>query len=1088
VASATPSGIGAASGFFVLRAPLLPFDELAAWGEGLRSRSEFQDAARADDALAADRAELRRRLARTIARSDVREAIFIASASLYESLDLWNQDPESDRGQRVERALVRYFARMTGRPTPFGLFAGCSLGRIGGRTHAVLGASSDSTRQTRFDMDYLVGLTDQVARDPALRDGCIFTPNSSLYEVPGHVRYVESRVDGTSRSYHLVSADANAALLGTIARAAGGATADTLVRALVSDEISAAEAGAYIQDLIDSQILVPDIGVPLTGNDATEAVVVQLGKRPATSEVANVLQEARNVLETLDARGLGNSADSYRVAARLLEQLPAKPDMARLFQVDLFRKSPDLALGPAVVDELAAGIRVLHRLAPPPSAQLKDFREAFTERYEAQEVPLVEALDDEFGVGFGSADTSPLLNGMAFPPGSWEGAPWTPRDRVLLQKLSNALMMRQREIVLSAQDIDQLAGQEQPPLPGSFAAIATLAASSTRALDDGDFQIRMHSVEGPPGTRLLGRFCYGDPGLRERIEAHAASEASLDPDTVLAEVVHLPQARLGNVLLRPVLREYEIPYLGLSGAPHARQIPITDLMVSVVGDQVVLRSRTLGRRVRPRLTTAHNFMWNSLPTYRFLCALQSQGTTMGLAWDWGALGGAPFLPRVVAGRLVLAAAKWRFEADDLKHLVKLTGTPLFRAVQAVREQRGLPRWIAFMEGENAFPVDLDNVLSVESLISLVKDRTSVTLEEMWPAPENLCVSAAAGRFVHELIVPFLRDGQPGESSARPVSLSAAPARPVRRTFPPGSEWLYVKLRTGTATADDILRDVVGPVAAEAMSTAAADQWFFVRYKEAGPHLRVRFHGDSDALQRVVWPRFHSAIEPFLADGRVCRVTLDSYEREIERYGGPHGILLAEQVFHADSEAVVDILDRLEPGDRGLDARWRLALCGMHGLLGDAGFDLDARLAVVTESRNALAREFRSDKTLEHQLGDRFRHERSGLMDLLANRSSIDDDLQAGLDLFACRSARLRPVFDDLRALAARGLLSESVPSIVTSFVHMHVNRLLRSLQREQEFVLYDFLLRTYRSTAARRTERPGASRANSQSDVLQVLA
>jgi lantibiotic biosynthesis protein len=55
-----------------------------------------------------------------------------------------------------------------------------------------------------------------------------------------------------------------------------------------------------------------------------------------------------------------------------------------------------------------------------------------------------------------------------------------------------------------------------------------------------------------------------------------------------------------------VLREREIVYLGRSGAPADHQLPLTDLLVSVRDGRVVLRSRSLGREVVPRLTNAHN--------------------------------------------------------------------------------------------------------------------------------------------------------------------------------------------------------------------------------------------------------------------------------------------------------------------------------------------------------------------------------------------------------------------------------------------------------------------------------------------------
>ena len=91
--------------------------------------------------------------------------------------------------------------------------------------------------------------------------------------------------------------------------------------------------------------------------------------------------------------------------------------------------------------------RVIDRLAR--------FREAFVRRYEGREVPLVEALDDETGVGFdtltGEArDASSLLDGLTFPKAAEETVTWGRREAVLLRRLGEALTAGATQIVLSA--------------------------------------------------------------------------------------------------------------------------------------------------------------------------------------------------------------------------------------------------------------------------------------------------------------------------------------------------------------------------------------------------------------------------------------------------------------------------------------------------------------------------------------------------------------------------------------------------------------------------------------------------------------
>ena len=78
---------------------------------------------------------------------------------------------------------------------------------------------------------------------------------------------------------------------------------------------------------------------------------------------------------------------------------------------------------------------------------------------------------------------------------------------------------------------------------------------------------------------------------------------------------------------------------------------------------------------------------------------------------------------------------------------------------------------------------------------------------------------------------------------------------------------------------------------------------------------------------------HEAAAPLLAGGILWKIQLDTYEREVERYGGAEGVALAERIFQADSETVLEILEMLEEGDAGVDERWRLALRGIDMLLG-----------------------------------------------------------------------------------------------------------------------------------------------------------
>jgi thiopeptide-type bacteriocin biosynthesis protein len=209
------------------------------------------------------------------------------------------------------------------------------------------------------------------------------------------------------------------------------------------------------------------------------------------------------------------------------------------------------------------------------------------------------------------------------------------------------------------------------------------------------------------------------------------------------------------------------------------------------------------------------------------------------------------------------------------------------------------------------------------------------------------------------------------------------------------------------------------------------------------------------------------VAPLETDGSLWKMQLDTYDREVERYGGSDGIALAEEIFQADSEAVLEILDMLEEGDEGSDERWRLAIAGIDRLLGDFGFGPEARRPLVEATRLKFEKELSADVGVRRQLGDRFRKESRKLEPLLDRSRDDETSLAPGLAVLRSRSERLAPLVEELRARERAGRLSLPLAEIVPSFVHMHVNRILRSGHRKHELVLYDFLSRLYESRAAR---------------------
>jgi thiopeptide-type bacteriocin biosynthesis protein len=1061
-----------APGFFVFRTPLLPVEDFLSWGKDLGAARSI-DSGELEKSLATDRALLRERLRLLLARPEIREAIFLASSGLEGRISSWERAPDQGDGPSLELALVKYFTRMTTRPTPFGMFAGYSQGTVGSNTALVLDARTEYRRRSRLDMEYLCALADAITSSRQWRPHLKYRPNNSLYRIGNRIRYIESRFRERRRTHHLVAVEYSPALDATLNRAAAGATHDELAYALLGPGVSASDASGFVSALVGCRLLVSELEPVLTGPDAGDGIIESLsatGMAPQAACLSEVYAELRAIDDTVFVHDL----ERYQQVAARLAELPVSSEMRNLFQVDLRKPAPQASLGESTVKQILHAVSLMHRLTPRRIDHLEDFRDRFVARYEAREVPLVEALDEEIGIGFNTVqalinDPSPLLEELKFPGNPMEDTiKWTKRDQVLLDRLQPCWGSGDKVLDLGDADIEALATPSPQPMPGAFAVMATLIGDRAAVGKDGEWRIHIHSVTGPSGVRVMGRFCQGDEKLETAVREHLAAEEAIRPEAIFAEVVCQPQDRVGNVLSRPVLRGFEIPYLGRSGAAPEQQIPVSDLFVSVIGDRVVLRSARHGREVIPRISNAHYFSDASNPgLYRFLGALQSQGTIGSIGWSWGGLDNMPFLPRVVSGRIILSRAQWRISRQDMEVLVKHAGAARYVAVQELRAERGIPRWVAVVEDDNELVLDLENVICVDNLMRF--GHHAVVLAEWLLEPEMMAVTGPEGSYVHEIMVPFVgampeRAVQPAENPARKVVSTSVQSACVR-TYAPGSEWLYAKFYGGVASADSVLQRVVAPLVRSAQVAGHVDRWFFIRYQDPEPHLRVRFHGDRQALCASVLPRLNELATVAMAEKLMYRIDLGTYEREIERYGSGMGIELAERLFHADSEAVLAVVESFS-GDSGQEYRWRLAYYGMDRLLNDFGLDLAARLEFTTRMRDVFAGEFRADSRLRQSIGTRLRQRRPALQALLEGGESVRrGPMAVSLEAFDQRSQELYTVAGEIRAWSSRGDMA--FDRLLKSYIHMFVNRIIRSSPLAHEYVLYDLLSSHYRALAAR---------------------
>jgi hypothetical protein len=532
-----------------------------------------------------------------------------------------------------------------------------------------------------------------------------------------------------------------------------GMTIKELASLLVEDDISLQDGMDFIEELIEHQILVSELEITVTGEDYFTNLLHRIKGLSGLDETYKKLLALEKSLKKLDIQ-ISNPIESYKNTIELAQELVPELDTKYLFQTDCFSTTSNNTLSRDLKKQLYKAFTLFNKMkAPSEGRNLTDFTRNFTKRFEQSEIPLHLALDTETGIGYGSKkeDSNPILDDIVLgnpKPKRYQHIVWTDLDDILHHKLITAAQHNDYVITLQESDFKDLP-LDHSDLPDTLSSIIEIY---------GDSQLFISGAGGSSAANLLGRFSHGEKALLDHVQHITTLEQQMNKDAILAEIVHLPEARTGNILQRPKIRNYEIPYLGNSSVKEEFQIPIEDLMVSVRNESIVLRSKKLNKEVLPRLGNAHNYSRSSLPIYQFLCEVQSHYKRSWIGFQWHQIHEKhTFLPRVSFENMIFSKARWNIETASFKKL--LEENEMMIAVEKWQSSLQLPDYVELIEGDNKLLIHLKNKTSVTMLGHSIKNKTRFILEEFLFKENGIVTNQQGNSYCNQFVVSFYNKEQ-----------------------------------------------------------------------------------------------------------------------------------------------------------------------------------------------------------------------------------------------------------------------------------------------------------------------------------------
>lgn len=264
--------------------------------------------------------------------------------------------------------------------------------------------------------------------------------------------------------------------------------------------------------------------------------------------------------------------------------------------------------------------------------------------------------------------------------------------------------------------------------------------------------------------------------------------------------------------------------------------------------------------------------------------------------------------------------------------------------------------------------------------------------------------------------------------------------------------------------DEVILKIVEPLIDTLSKDKLIEKYFFIRYAEFGPHVRLRLYGNSKTLNTKVKDEVEKFIEKyFLSELKFFPILSNNspqdknylwieYVQEIDRYGGEDAIMVAEDFFYHSSIAAIKLLHEIDNGEKS--SRFAKGLLTMLIIVKVFAEDKDSAIEwIAIYGKNYLKTRARKENELKEWEAAFFNGFDKQSEKLIEYTSAVwnaldEEELNPVLDYYKERlteiKAKLTLLFEQnkiVRQLNAIKDWKTLNSTIISSYMHMMNNRL-----------------------------------------------
>lgn len=664
----------------------------------------------------------------------VKNGILLASYTFYAEIEKYlldNNNQSSEKKKKIQDTFFKYFIRICSRSTPFGLFSLVTPISIDDLGRQIVEPNDQRICiKAMLHSQILNNIVEFLTK--RFREHTLFKGNRSLTEKEGNY-IITVPVMMENRSIYIAKQIESNEIIEFLYREKDVELAyPRLVEKLVQEfpYYSPDDISAFLNDCIEQGIIVNILSLVSRGEKSNNERILNDILRTYSKEPHHELKlllDIFEIVQTLTAEDV--LMDSFERISGILDTLGIQYSVDKLLFVNAYREGIiDVGMkGIQLANLMKTAMDVLSRFISWKNSDgwFDNFKKLFKNIYGDEMISFSIVFDPLIGLNYplsNKKDTEKeiLLTELHLPNNSKPDTSSRHDVNFWYEKYLECVMNNQEELVIEDRELKRY--------PPRFAKENYTFSMFASIVEDpsGNSQspyILYKNASAGSATAYLGRFSSSNDEIYSLCKEIATYEECSESNMIHAEIGHIPDPKIADIIFHNSFHKYEIPYLVNTDTNFDFTIDIEDLFLGIQNDEFVIYSKKHGKYVNPILSNAYNFSLSEHAAFMFLCDFQHRKSlfTPHLALGkWST--GLPFLPRIRYRNIIFSPKIWNIDLAKFAHLIA-DSEDAEGFVEALRIAfPTLPKLIQVGNSDQILVINLDDLNSVRLLFKFCRKK------------------------------------------------------------------------------------------------------------------------------------------------------------------------------------------------------------------------------------------------------------------------------------------------------------------------------------------------------------------------------